>query len=41
MALLLFLLVVMFGLLVAIGGLVDGLETLVEKNPIGFYFYFR
>ena len=31
MALLLFLLVVMFGLLVAIGGLVDGLETLVEK----------
>lgn len=31
MALLLFMFIVMFGLLVAIGGLVDGLETLVEK----------
>ena len=31
MALLLFLFVLMFGLLVAVGGLVDGLETLAEK----------
>lgn len=31
MALLLFLLVTGFGLLVAIGGLIDGLETLVEN----------
>lgn len=31
MALLLFMFIVMFGLLVAIGGLVDGLETLVEN----------
>lgn len=31
MALLLFLIVVMFGILIAIGGLVDGLETLVEN----------
>lgn len=31
MVLLLFMFIVMFGLLIAIGGLVDGLETLVEK----------
>lgn len=31
MALLLFMFIVMFGLLVVIGGLVDGLEALVEN----------
>ena len=31
MALLLFLFIIMFGLLVAVGGLVDGLETLTEN----------
>lgn len=31
MALLLFMFIIMFGLLVVIGGLVDGLETLAEN----------